>query len=495
MKNPEGLVELPLQLPKCKHAFGETCLKKWLEEKNTCPYCRDELPPDPRRDHHRFRRAFAESSRTHGDPRLRHGTHSLNRSAMRHGLHMGRQSTESTEQNSEAQQPRVDRWAELEELGRLVTQRRVAIQNTERTADTHSASFSTQTSSTGPQHATSYHNQNSPTSRRARGRANSSRESGPGGESHQNGSGRPTTTLQSPVTMSTQQIPLHTSISSGSYALGQDSVNAFSTGHISSARAGAYNGNARSPTNPTSFMSYVQTQSQTQAQVQALAQAQAQALLNSNFGYRDTSRQDGNNTPLRGYPSNYGHIIHDSASNISPMMHMGPNHTVDGSRGWDNPDLEPLRTFPSASQFQPQFRQEASQALGADHAESARVYSEFSNGQGVASQDETSDLDSPWRQSHANEVLYSPSDGIEPSRDPHILANLPASSQVEFTQEQNSSGFGSSPPVAYSEDSRILLPLPPAHSNSEAEYQTPRNESTVRAVDGDYYSSTTTFRW
>lgn len=42
--NLEGIIEIPLRLPKCKHTFGDVCLKKWLEEKNTCPYCRDTLP-------------------------------------------------------------------------------------------------------------------------------------------------------------------------------------------------------------------------------------------------------------------------------------------------------------------------------------------------------------------------------------------------------------------------------------------------------------------
>lgn len=30
-------------MPKCKHIYGDVCLKRWLEEKNTCPYCRNAL--------------------------------------------------------------------------------------------------------------------------------------------------------------------------------------------------------------------------------------------------------------------------------------------------------------------------------------------------------------------------------------------------------------------------------------------------------------------
>ncbi|EHL00858.1 putative E3 ubiquitin-protein ligase hrd-1 [Glarea lozoyensis 74030] len=44
--NPEGLVEQPLRLPKCKHVFGDTCIKKWFEDSDTCPYCRDKLPAE-----------------------------------------------------------------------------------------------------------------------------------------------------------------------------------------------------------------------------------------------------------------------------------------------------------------------------------------------------------------------------------------------------------------------------------------------------------------
>lgn len=46
--SPEGLKECPLRLPKCQHVFGDHCIKKWLEESDTCPYCRDKLESEPK---------------------------------------------------------------------------------------------------------------------------------------------------------------------------------------------------------------------------------------------------------------------------------------------------------------------------------------------------------------------------------------------------------------------------------------------------------------
>lgn len=43
MASPEGTVESPLRLPKCKHVFGDKCIRKWLEDSYSCPYCRDKL--------------------------------------------------------------------------------------------------------------------------------------------------------------------------------------------------------------------------------------------------------------------------------------------------------------------------------------------------------------------------------------------------------------------------------------------------------------------
>ncbi|KAM0260483.1 hypothetical protein ACHAQJ_002715 [Trichoderma viride] len=50
VETPEGVNESPLRLPKCKHVFGDMCIKRWLEESDSCPYCRDKLQPEPR--HH-----------------------------------------------------------------------------------------------------------------------------------------------------------------------------------------------------------------------------------------------------------------------------------------------------------------------------------------------------------------------------------------------------------------------------------------------------------
>lgn len=41
-------METPVRLPKCKHVFGDSCVKKWLEDAYCCPYCRDELPSESR---------------------------------------------------------------------------------------------------------------------------------------------------------------------------------------------------------------------------------------------------------------------------------------------------------------------------------------------------------------------------------------------------------------------------------------------------------------
>ncbi|KAI1496563.1 hypothetical protein F5X99DRAFT_64886 [Biscogniauxia marginata] len=45
--NPEGINEAPLRLPKCKHVFGDHCIKKWFLESDSCPYCRDKVPSEP----------------------------------------------------------------------------------------------------------------------------------------------------------------------------------------------------------------------------------------------------------------------------------------------------------------------------------------------------------------------------------------------------------------------------------------------------------------
>ena len=44
VSNPEGVIEKPFRLPKCRHVFGDICIKQWFEDNTTCPYCRDKLP-------------------------------------------------------------------------------------------------------------------------------------------------------------------------------------------------------------------------------------------------------------------------------------------------------------------------------------------------------------------------------------------------------------------------------------------------------------------
>jgi hypothetical protein len=50
IKNPDGFIESAVRLPKCKHLFGDHCLKQWLKDSNTCPYCRDKLDSEPKRN-------------------------------------------------------------------------------------------------------------------------------------------------------------------------------------------------------------------------------------------------------------------------------------------------------------------------------------------------------------------------------------------------------------------------------------------------------------
>ncbi|KAK5655439.1 hypothetical protein OQA88_5710 [Cercophora sp. LCS_1] len=47
VENPEGVNEAPLRLPNCKHIFGDHCIKKWFEESDSCPYCRDKVHSEP----------------------------------------------------------------------------------------------------------------------------------------------------------------------------------------------------------------------------------------------------------------------------------------------------------------------------------------------------------------------------------------------------------------------------------------------------------------
>ena len=47
-ETPEGVREAPLRIPKCKHVFGDHCIKKWFEESDSCPYCRTKVPSEVR---------------------------------------------------------------------------------------------------------------------------------------------------------------------------------------------------------------------------------------------------------------------------------------------------------------------------------------------------------------------------------------------------------------------------------------------------------------
>ncbi|OAF55857.2 hypothetical protein VC83_08039 [Pseudogymnoascus destructans] len=59
IKNPDGNIECAVRLPKCKHIFGDHCLKHWLKDSDSCPYCRDKLPSEPKKSHaEEMRRLF-----------------------------------------------------------------------------------------------------------------------------------------------------------------------------------------------------------------------------------------------------------------------------------------------------------------------------------------------------------------------------------------------------------------------------------------------------
>ncbi|PHH71934.1 hypothetical protein CDD82_6250 [Ophiocordyceps australis] len=48
VESPEGINEVPFRLPRCKHIFGDHCIKRWFEDSDRCPYCRDKVRPDPK---------------------------------------------------------------------------------------------------------------------------------------------------------------------------------------------------------------------------------------------------------------------------------------------------------------------------------------------------------------------------------------------------------------------------------------------------------------
>jgi hypothetical protein len=67
VKNPDGFIESPVRLPKCKHIFGDRCLKQWLQDSDSCPYCRDKLPSEPKRNRpDDIRRLIAQSHAAQG---------------------------------------------------------------------------------------------------------------------------------------------------------------------------------------------------------------------------------------------------------------------------------------------------------------------------------------------------------------------------------------------------------------------------------------------
>ncbi|PSR88946.1 hypothetical protein BD289DRAFT_481880 [Coniella lustricola] len=59
--SPEGIIETPLRLPKCKHVFGDKCILKWLEDSCSCPYCRDKLESEPVRPNEAMIRRLLET--------------------------------------------------------------------------------------------------------------------------------------------------------------------------------------------------------------------------------------------------------------------------------------------------------------------------------------------------------------------------------------------------------------------------------------------------
>ncbi|KAF4339695.1 RING finger [Fusarium beomiforme] len=66
VETPEGINEVPLRLPKCGHLFGDHCIKKWLEDSDSCPYCRDRLPSEPKAQTNSSAVAFLSLMRNRG---------------------------------------------------------------------------------------------------------------------------------------------------------------------------------------------------------------------------------------------------------------------------------------------------------------------------------------------------------------------------------------------------------------------------------------------
>ncbi|KAF4997773.1 hypothetical protein FGRMN_3611 [Fusarium graminum] len=66
IETPEGINEVPLRLPKCGHIFGDHCIKKWFEDSDSCPYCRDKLHAEPKTQSGSRTRAFMDLIRSQG---------------------------------------------------------------------------------------------------------------------------------------------------------------------------------------------------------------------------------------------------------------------------------------------------------------------------------------------------------------------------------------------------------------------------------------------
>ncbi|ETS88196.1 hypothetical protein PFICI_02024 [Pestalotiopsis fici W106-1] len=87
VETPEGIIESPLRLPKCQHVFGDHCIKKWLAESDSCPYCRDKLPSEPPTLHHRQEAVFhlmRQHASRHGESTDAGGIRTLGAHAYQH---------------------------------------------------------------------------------------------------------------------------------------------------------------------------------------------------------------------------------------------------------------------------------------------------------------------------------------------------------------------------------------------------------------------------
>ncbi|KAK1833806.1 hypothetical protein QBC39DRAFT_40632 [Podospora conica] len=71
--NPEGIQETPLRLPNCQHIFGEHCIKKWFEESDSCPYCRDKVHSESVAVPSNTVRQYLQRYGRHIPPLMRHG--------------------------------------------------------------------------------------------------------------------------------------------------------------------------------------------------------------------------------------------------------------------------------------------------------------------------------------------------------------------------------------------------------------------------------------